>query len=352
MNLRRSLPWVALAVLAGFLGFKLHSSHFDWQGFLRSWRAADFRLIALAILVIYCNFVLRALRWSVFLRPGFKAARLQPVPWTWLVGSQFIGFTGLALFGRIGELIRPLLVARRTRLGFPSQVAVVAVERVFDLGAFALIFSLNLLLAPALQMLPYHERFHTVGYAIAGLTALVASVVALVRLGGNGFAAVIARLLGRFSQRAGASAAAKVLAFRDGLNVIDTVPDFLLASALSVALWLTIACSYVISMKAFPAPVHNLTVAHTLVLMGFSVVGSLVQLPGVGGGAQVGTITALTLLFGIPKELAISAGLMLWLVTTMSVIPAGLVFARLEGVSIRQTAQRSEASESEQTLIA
>jgi hypothetical protein len=88
------------------------------------------------------------------------------VGWWALVGSQFVGFTGLAIFGRIGELIRPLLVSRRTGLSFSSQVAVVAVERIFDLGAFALIFSLNLALAPGLNALPNHELFHKVGYAI------------------------------------------------------------------------------------------------------------------------------------------------------------------------------------------
>ena len=97
--------------------------------------------------------------------------------------------------------------------------------------------------------------------------------------------------------------------------------------------------------KAFPAPVHDLTVAEGLILMGFSVVGGVVQLPGVGGGAQVGTISALTLLFGVPGELAVSAGLMIWLTTSMSVIPAGLVYARVEGISLRDVAGRSEAVE-------
>ncbi len=98
-------------------------------------------------------------------------------------------------------------------------------------------------------------------------------------------------------------------------------------------------------MHAFPAPVQGLTLSHTVVLMGFSVVGSGVQLPGVGGGSQVGTISALTLLFGIPSDLAASAGLMLWLVTFMSVIPAGLLFARVERVSMKDLASRSEAAE-------
>jgi uncharacterized protein (TIRG00374 family) len=342
---RRVLPWMLAALLVAFVAWKLHASHFDWAAFDRSWRTADLRLIFLAFLVICTNYILRAIRWSIFLKPAYKAAEKPPIAWWKLVGSQFIGFAGLAIFGRIGELIRPLLISRRTGLNFSSQIAVVTVERVFDLGAFAILFALNLLLSPNLQTLPYHEKFHAVGYAIAGLTLLVSGLILSVRLAGNAVAGALASIIGRFSPHAGQATADKVFAFRDGLDVIASFADFLALATISLVMWASIAVSYVLVMKAFPPPVHNLTISHILVLMGFSVVGSIVQLPGVGGGAQVGTISALTLLFGIPGELAISAGIIVWLVTTMSVIPVGLVYAKIEGISIRQVANRSEDEE-------
>jgi uncharacterized protein (TIRG00374 family) len=334
-TLRTIAPWLLLALLGGFIAYKLRTSHFDWGGFARSWRTADFRLIALAIVVILTNYLFRAMRWAVFLRPAYKALGQKAIPWWSLAGSQFVGFTGLVLFGRIGELIRPLLVSRRTGFTFSSQIAIVTVERVFDLGAFALIFSLNLMLAPGLGSLPHHELFHRVGYAIAGLTLILGVFVAAVRLAGAAVAAIMRRVMGLFSQAAGNSAAEKVRLFRDGLNVIDNLPDFLLASALSLATWVGIAITYVLTLKAFPAPVHTLTIADTLLLMGFSVVGGVVQLPGVGGGAQALTIGALTELFGIPAALAVSAGLMVWLISSMCVVPFGLIYAKVEGISLR-----------------
>ena len=345
MSVRRALPWVLLAAVVGFIAWKLHTSHFDWTSFARSLRTADLKLIILATLVIYSNNLFRAMRWAVFLRPALRASGKSRIHWWNLLGSQFIGFAGLAIFGRIGELIRPLLVARRTGLTFSSQVAVVTVERVFDLGAFAILFSLNLLLAPNLQTLPYHERFHTVGYVIAALTLVIGVFVAGVRLAGTFVASAMARSIGLFSKSAGAATSEKILAFRDGLNVIDSLTDFVLVAGLSLALWATIAFSYVLVLKAFPPPVHDLTISHTLVMMGFSVVGGIVQLPGVGGGTQVGTISALTLLFGIPKELAVSAGLLVWLVTNMTVILPGLIYAKIEGISLGQMARGSEAAE-------
>ena len=341
MNLRRALPWILLVAAVGFIGWKLHTSHFDWAGFGRSLRTADLKLIGFGILAIWSNFFFRAMRWAVFLRPALRQAGKDRIHWWNLVGTQFIGFTGLAIFGRIGELIRPLLVARRTQFTFSSQVAVVMVERVFDLGAFGLIFSLNLLFSPTLRTLPY---LHKAGYTIGGLTVALLIFVLGVRLAGELVAKLTQWLVGLVSKPAGAAVAAKILAFRDGLNVIDSLPDFVLASVLSVALWLAIALSYVLVLKAFPSPVHDLTVAHTIVLMGFSVAGSALPIPG-GSGAWAGIVFALTQLFLIPQELAWGAGMMVWLITNMAVIPPGLIYAKIEGISLGQMARRSEAAE-------
>jgi uncharacterized membrane protein YbhN (UPF0104 family) len=69
-----------------------------------------------------------------------------------------------------------------------------------------------------------------------------------------------------------------------------------------------------------------------------------VQLPGIGGGAQALTIGALTELFRIPAELAASAGLIVWFITSMSIILPGLIYARVEQVSLSSVARASEAA--------
>jgi len=342
---RKALPWLLFAVILALVGFKLRSSHFDWSGFAHICRTANLGYLALAALVINSNNILRALRWSIFLRPAYRVTAVPHTPWQRLIGSQFIGFTGLAIFGRVGELIRPLLVARRTQLSFPSQVAVVAVERLFDLVAFALLFSCNLLISPQLQALPY---LHRAGYSIAALTAAIAIFVLGVRLAGATLARIASRLLQPFSPTLATAAHSKILAFRHGLNVIDTFADFALTALLSLTLWITIAFAYLLVLKAFPVPVHALNLSHVLVLMGFSIAGSALPIPG-GSGAWAGNVFALTTLLGIPSELAVGAGLMVWLITTLSVVPAGLVCARLEGVSLTQLTGSGKAQENSAT---
>ena len=71
-------------------------------------------------------------------------------------------------------------------------------------------------------------------------------------------------------------------------------------------------------------------------------VGSLVQLPGVGGGSQLATISALQHWFHTPNELAASCGIMLWLVTFVAVVPVGLFLAHRERLSLRKVAKESQ----------
>jgi hypothetical protein len=74
-------------------------------------------------------------------------------------------------------------------------------------------------------------------------------------------------------------------------------------------------------------------------------VGSLIQLPGVGGGSQLATIATLRHIFDVPQELAASCGIMLWLVTFIAVVPVGLFLAHRERLSLRKLSQESQAEE-------
>ena len=93
-----------------------------------------------------------------------------------------------------------------------------------------------------------------------------------------------------------------------------------------------------------------MTVSKILLLMGSSMVGSLIQLPGVGGGSQLATISALQHIFNVSHELAASCGILLWLVTFVSVIPVGLLLAHRERLSLRKLSEESEQEEARAEL--
>jgi hypothetical protein len=96
-----------------------------------------------------------------------------------------------------------------------------------------------------------------------------------------------------------------------------------------------------------PTEVCKLKIPQTQVflLMASSMVGSLIQLPGVGGGSQLATISVLNHVFDVPPELSASAGIMLWLVTFVAVIPLGLLLAHRERLSLRKLSAESHQAE-------
>jgi hypothetical protein len=63
--------------------------------------------------------------------------------------------------------------------------------------------------------------------------------------------------------------------------------------------------------------------------------GSVVQLPGIGGGMQIVTALVLTEFFGLTLEVASGFALILWVISFVSIVPIGLAMAFQEGIKWR-----------------
>jgi hypothetical protein len=82
-----------------------------------------------------------------------------------------------------------------------------------------------------------------------------------------------------------------------------------------------------------------------MLLMGASIGGSLLQLPIIGWFTQIAvTATAMNAFYGAPIEAATACGALLLIVTFTSIIPAGLIAARLNHVSLKNAAAETEVS--------
>ena len=135
--------FLILAILV-YLQYR-HWQTFDWGTFWSQTHRMNKIHVVHAIALIYMAYVMRAVRWKIFLKPVRPTVKTMD-----LVSPTLIGFTGLALLGRAGEFIRPYLIARRTGLPFSSQLAVWAVERIFDIGAFTVLMVFAIFLPTAL----------------------------------------------------------------------------------------------------------------------------------------------------------------------------------------------------------
>jgi uncharacterized protein (TIRG00374 family) len=334
---------VVLAVLV-YLQFRTWRN-FDWAKLFQY--GLNWHHILHGVLYIYFAYFLRAVRWKVFLRPVRKEASILG-----LVPPTLIGFAGLALLGRPGELIRPYLIARRENLPFASQVAVWAVERIFDVGGFTVLMVAAIFLPSKLRAFtrgaPPDVRhwIHFTGYALIALVFGLLTAAVLTSYRGNGIARWVENRFSHLSENLGHRIAEKLREFTVGLNTIHGPFAFLQLSAVSVLMWWVIALAYKEVTRAYGAPMDGMSVTKVLLLMGASMIGSMVQLPGVGGGSQLATISALDHVFKIvPKELTVSCGIMLWLVTFVAVVPVGLFLSHHERLSLRKLSAESAQAE-------
>jgi len=359
MDRKRVLITGGILVVFGllvYLQFR-HWRSFDWTTFwaeteqIRPWH------IAHAIGLIYVAYVFRAIRWKLFLRPVRPHAS-----WLELVSPTLIGFAGLALLGRPGEFIRPYLIARRQNLPVSSQVAVWAVERIFDIGAFAVLMAVGIFLPSSRRSLPhpeYYTRFRDGGFLFFGLVVALALGATLVSRKGDALADWVQHRFSHWGSQLSHRIALKIREFGQGLNTIHGPVSLFLLIVVSIGMWWVIAVAYHEVTLAYHQTAHvfgedplDIRLVQVLLLMGSSMLGSVLQLPGVGGGSQLATIAALEHIFDVPKELAASCGIMLWLVTFVAVIPLGLLLAHHERLSLRKLSQESHQEEADAAVPA
>jgi uncharacterized protein (TIRG00374 family) len=332
--------------------------HFDFAEFWSQFARAEWGKFAIALACIYAAYVIRSVRWALLLRHN------QKVPVLSLTGTQVIGFTGVALIGRVADLVRPYLVSKKTGLPLGSQIAVYVVERLFDMGTIALIFSIALLSVPEAELLKAIDRSRLLSYVFQHesrwlalfifrfsgliLTLFGALFLVGVRLSGEAIATFFERFVGLVSKKLGHAFGSKIRAFHTGLDTIRSFSEFAATAALSLLMWGLITLAYFDIMRAFVASPQLAAISFSkcVLLMVVSGGASLIQLPVLGWFSQIGIVAAaIAGFFGVALEPATACAATILLITFLSIVPVGLIWAQFENVSLRKVAAESEHSD-------
>jgi hypothetical protein len=329
----RTLLPVLLVLLLFFFWIAHSHASFNWRSLAHQLHSVSPILVLVAFACTYFGYWLRAWRWSVLLAPLHKTTALQMLP------SQLIGFTIVGLFGRFADLGRPYLIARRLKTPVATQLAVYSIERAFDLASAAILFSITLAFAP--RNMPHHEAFARAGAVSLAATLFLAVFALSLRFAGQRVATLAARILHPLSADFAHAASDRILEFSQGLRIVSTLGEFLSALAISVFMWLIIALMYLSAAHSFRAAptLANLSFAATMLLLATSLGGSLLQLPILGWFTQIAVLAAtLHGFFNVPLETATACGVVLLMAGNLAVIPAGLITAQIQGISLREAA--------------
>jgi len=346
-TLRRAI--IALIILAALIGLayqsrhKIHITDFTWRKFIDTVSQANIWLLLLAFVSIYGCYAIRAVRWQRFCRylgnPTFMNT----------FAGTLMGFSAIFVLGRAGEPVRPLLLARKDRLPVASMFGIYFLERFCDFAAAAALACLSLLVFPN-RLSDAGADMEWVGHARRGgwllLGALVGLTAVLVYYRVHG-AAAVDRGLDRWRSSGGMRMrlASALSGISEGLQAIRTLSDLWAAIGYTAAHWILAVLIYMwISQSFGSAFVHSdMNFWGAMLLLAVTLVGSVLQLPGIGGGAQFASIVALTGIFGVEQEPAIAIAAVLWITTFAGNTLVGIPLLIHEGMSLGELRKLARA---------
>ncbi|NIM01143.1 MAG: flippase-like domain-containing protein [Acidobacteria bacterium] len=264
--------------------------------------------------------IFRVLRWRVLLTPLRRDIGFRP-----MFSAVVLGYmTSWIVPGRLGELVRPMLLSGREDLALGPVVGSIVADRVLDIVAIAFLFALGILTTPLTVEAAEHAallRFGAVIMTAAATAVLVVMVAASVM--GDRLARWFARR-GRVLRWLGRAA----VSLAHGAGAFRSVRAIVLLLLHSVAAWSMIAAGTWICIRAAGADVSAGTV---LVILPMLVLGVAVPTPA-GAGGYHGAMKAGLLLFGVSQVTAVSAGLLAHMMMTVPVIVTGVVLLWTEKV--------------------
>lgn len=317
---------------AAFVIYRFRTSGFAWREFADALRHVDWRWLTAALVLILGTYAGRALRWEVMLRPLAKDTSFRRI-----LVATCIGFAAVVMFGRAGEPVRPYLIAKQEGVSVSSQVAAWVVERMLDLLMILIIFGVALTQVShsTIRSTPRIETILKAGGAAAGLTGLICltPLVALRQFRGqiqqrllDGLAFLPEALLDR--------ARTFFASFSEGMQSTRSASFTVLLVLYTILEWALIAGCFFCVFRAFPVTA-GLGVTDIVIVLGFVAFGSVVQIPGVGGGMQIVCVLVLTEFYGIGLEAASGVALTLWIINSVTILPIGLALAFHEGIKWR-----------------
>ena len=321
MGPSRRVRWHTLLVVALTVGLLwLFVASIDLRETGRALTRARLGPIAAAVLVILATYFIRARRWLVLLQPIGRAR------FSTAFRTTVIGFSML-LPARLGEIVRPFLLARKEGLPASSTFATIIVERLLDICTVFLLFALALPIAEAHVSMEIQRA----GAIAAG--AAVAALLVLSLLAGHperlrGWADRVTRIL---PAKAAAKVGHFVQAFAEGLKVMRSPGHLAVAVAWSIPLWMTIGVSIWLTSRAFDL---TFSFVGTFLVVGFLAVGVAAPTPGGAGGFHWMYVLAVTQFFNADKGVAGAAAIVLHAVSFVPITILGLVFLWQDGLTL------------------
>ena len=324
--MRSQLRTLLVTVLTvGLIAFFLRNAQIDrvWA----SMRGARVDLLIASLIVAAVSYVIRVERWRRLLQP-------VGAPSFWNTNrATLIGFAANALLpGRIGEVLRPYVLAKREGFSGAAAFGTVVVERLLDLLVIVLSVAGFVLVTES----PTNDPQLLTTLRTAAVTGGTGAVVILVMMVWLARSPARTKQLMRWYVSVAPGRSTRFVAeigqrFLQGLAVVGHPGPLIVAVGLSVALWLSVAYGMWLTSLAFGIGV---SFGESVVLMGMVAIGVAVPTPAGVGGYHAAYELGATSLYGAGVDQAVAAALVMHMLAFLPLMLPGLVLMAQEGLRL------------------
>lgn len=307
-----------------------------------------------AAFFVLISYLLRAMRWRYLVSHVKKDVKTAD-----LFSPLMVGFMANMLPARAGEFIRAYLLSKKERISFSSAFATIFIERLFDLVMLLLLLVWVLLfmsqaLSSTNETYEVSLMFWTYSFSLfqmveifgafsISLCAFIFLFSALLQFKNDWAMRIVGIFIKPFPQKWSERIIGLVNSFTEGLNIIRDGRGFIATVFLSFLIWSTFVITYYPLYLAFGIE-DKLPVVSSLIILCVTVAVfiTLLPTPGFLGSYHLGCIAALYGIFGIQKAVALSYGIIAWLLAMGLTVLIGSVYAIKEHVSFREVTAKED----------
>ena len=365
-----------VGILISIICSWLFARKIEWSQLSVALKDAKYIYTIPTLILIFVSHYLRAVRWSALIAPIKKVSVLN------LFSATMIGFMANSVLpARIGEIIRPVMVAKKEKVKVTASFATVVMERIFDMLGIIVFASLLFFFLPAdtlqdksVSMINHAEastevvraeyvnekpgvplsvvneeseaeasntikqlKKWSIVMAFFGILAITS--LFLLSLYPKKAGAVFEKLLFLFPYHLKDKLVNLLHSFISGLQVFDHKTKLLWIGVLSLIIWFFNATPIYMLCYAFDIKLSFAGACFVMVCLCLAI--ALPQAPGFIGVFQIAVQKTL-IIFGVGLSSAQSFAIILWALSVIPVTIVGLLFLWREGVSFGEISHYDE----------
>lgn len=328
--MHRYLKFTLLLIFTVFILW-FFGRNLDWREVSLSLKRANILYLLAGGVIISIGYFLRSVRWQVLLAPITETSLKE------LFATTTVGFTAVFLVGRMGELVRPMWLPMRDKRVRPSAALVtLGLERIFDFAALTCLFAASLLLIEV----PTGQEGRFAGFNTLGILMFAAVAVGFLALYfyqkyASGLIGRVERITDRkyFPRKVRRIILSLAQQLAASLLILKDWREVLAVSFWTALLWVGITAATWLTLIAFHLP---LTFSHSIFIMGFAAVSSIIPTPGGAAGAFHAVTAGALIILNVPTEEAAAVSIAMHLVFFAPAVVFGLYYFLHGDISVER----------------